>query len=87
MGEGEAISPCFLMSKVFDLCGWEGPAYMQAMRPISQRLPVIQSLGNYMEGGVITQTLSPEGEELAADFSSLEYYWQNHFAYADLISD
>ena len=87
VGEGEAISPCFLMSKVFDLCGWEGPAYMQAMRPISQRLPVIQSLGNYMEGGVITQTLSPEGEELAADFSSLEYYWQNHFAYADLISD
>ena len=87
VGEGEAISPCFLLSKVFDLCGWEGPAYMQAMRPISQRLPVIQSLGNYMEGGVITQTLSPEGEELAADFSSLEYYWQNHFAYADLISD
>ena len=87
VGEGEAISPCFLMSKVFDLCGWEGPAYMQAMRPISQRLPVIQSLGNYMEGGVITQTLSPEGAELAADFSSLEYYWQNHFAYADLISD
>ena len=87
VGEGEAISPCFLMSKVFDLCGWEGPAYMQAMRPISQRLPVIQSLGNYMEGGVIAQTLSPEGEELAADFSSLEYYWQNHFAYADLISD
>ena len=40
-----------------------------------------------MEGGVITQTLSPEGAELAADFSSLEYYWQNHFAYADLISD
>ena len=87
VGEGEAISPCFLMSKVFDLCGWEGPAYMQAMRTVSQRLPVIQSLGNYMEGGVITQTLSPEGEELAADFSSLEYYWQNHFAYADLISD
>ena len=87
VGEGEAISPCFLMAKVFDLCGWEGPAYMQAMRPVSQRLPVIQSLGNYMEGGVITQTLSPEGAELAADFSSLEYYWQNHFAYADLISD
>ncbi len=87
VGEGEAISPCFLMAKVFDLCGWEGPAYMQAMRPISQRLPVIQSLGNYMEGGVITQTLSPEGAELAADFSSLEYYWQNHFAYSDLISD
>ena len=87
VGEGEAISPCFLMSKVFDLCGWEGPAYMQAMRTVSQRLPVIQSLGNYMEGGVITQTLSPEGAELAADFSSLEYYWQNHFAYADLISD
>ena len=87
VGEGEAISPCFLMSKVFDLCGWEGPAYMLAMRTVSQRLPVIQSLGNYMEGGVITQTLSPEGAELAADFSSLEYYWQNHFAYADLISD
>ena len=87
VGEGEAISPCFLMSKVFDLCGWEGPTYMQAMRTVSQRLPVIQSLGNYMEGGVITQTLSPEGAELAADFSSLEYYWQNHFAYADLISD
>lgn len=83
-GEGEAISPCFLMAKVFDLCGWEGPAYMQAMRPVSQRLPVIQSLGNYMEGGLITRELSPEGAALAADFASLEYYWQNHFAYEDL---
>ena len=83
-GEGEAISPCFLMAKVFDLCGWEGPAYMQAMRPVSQRLPVIQSLGNYMEGGLITRELSPEGAALAADFASLEYYWQSHFAYEDL---
>lgn len=80
-GDGGAISPCFLMAKVFDLCGWEGPAYMQASRPISQRLSVIHTLGYYLENGVLTRDLSPEGSVLAEDFLSLEYYWQTHFAY------
>ena len=80
-GDGGAISPCFLMSKVFDLCGWEGPAYMQACRPIAQRVNVIHALGHYMEGGTVTQQLSPEGAALAEDFLSLEYYEKNHFAY------
>lgn len=84
-GDGGTISACFLMSKVFELCGWDGPDYMQACRPISQRLSAIHTQGRYLENGVLTQQLSPEGAALAEDFLYLEYYRQNHFAYEDLI--
>lgn len=31
IGEGPTISPCYLMNLLFEQCGWERPAFMQAM--------------------------------------------------------
>lgn len=76
-GEGPTISPCFLMDEVFSLCGWDGNAYMQAMRGVKAALPVITTNGRYMERGELTASLSPEGEAAAECASALEYY-QKH---------
>lgn len=76
-GEGPTISPCFLMDEVFSLCGWDGNAYMQAMRDVKAALPVITTNGRYMERGELTDTLSDEGAAAAECASALEYY-QKH---------
>lgn len=81
-GEGPDLGPCFLMNKVFELCGWEGPAYLQATNAAAERIPVIHSTGRYLENGVLTDTLSPEGAALAGDYKALEYYQRNTFAYS-----
>lgn len=80
-GEGPDLSPNFLMTELFDLCGWEGPAFMQATRPVMEALPVINTpTGLYFEDGNLTKDLTDEDQALADQYDSLQYYWRKHFA-------
>ena len=81
VGEGDTVSSCFLMNEVFELCGWTGNAYMQATNEVRQVLPVITSVGKYVENGAVTDTLSPQGQAALQRFLALEYYEMDHFRY------
>lgn len=84
-GEGPALSPNFLMNEVFRLCGWEGPAFMQATQQVMDRVPVMNNpTGLYVENGTLTGTLSPEGQALVEDYDILQYYYRSHFAYDEV---
>lgn len=84
-GEGPAVSPNHLMGQLFELCGWEGPAYMQAARAVKEQVPVINNpTGLYLEKGVLTQELSQEGQELMKEYRALQYYCRKHFRYQDV---
>lgn len=79
-GEGPDLSPNFLMNEVFKLCGWEGPAYLQATNAVAEQVPVINTpTGLYLEDGVLTDALTPEGAALIQDYESLQYFWRKHF--------
>lgn len=80
-GTGPDISPCFLMQQVFDLCGWTGPAFMQAGRAVSAEVPVIHTTGQYLADGILTQELDSDRSALVSDYMILQYYWRKHFAY------
>lgn len=83
-GTGPDISPCFLMREVFDLCGWEGPAYMRYQREISQDLPVIRGTRAFLTGeGEYVNTLEGELEEKLREFKKVEYYMRHEFLYED----
>ena len=80
-GTGPDISPCFLMDVLFEQCGWEGDAYMQATRECRQALPMIHTYGWYLTaGGDLTLTLSDREQALLQTFEYLEYYRANNFA-------
>jgi len=84
-GEGPDISPCFLMNEVFRLCGWKGPAYMQAIEPVLERVPVQSSAaGNYLVDGELTAALSPEDQALVEGYRAMQYYYRQHFHYPGL---
>ena len=76
-GEGPTISPCYLMGLLFDELGWEGSAYMQFSRAVRETLPVIHRNGCYMENGVFTLQLSPQGEKTLQDYAYVQYYCKN----------
>ena len=87
-GEGPALSPNFLMNEVFRLCGWEGPAFLQATQAVMDRVPVMNTpTGLYVEEGVLTGTLSPEGAALVEDYDILQYYYRTHFAYDEVAEE
>lgn len=86
IGQGDTISPCYLMSEIFDCCGWEGPAWLQYQRTLRDRVPVMQ-MGAYLLDG---QTLRLSGDASAAqakkDYKFIEYYMRNHLhSYEDMI--
>ncbi len=74
IGTGPDVSPCFLMSVLFEQCGWEGDAYMQAIYDCWQELPVISNTGRYLTAdGILTHTLTEEQQALAHRFAILDY--------------
>ena len=85
VGEGPALGPYFLMDKLFELCGWEGPGFLQGTQAVAQRVSVQHESGIYLESGVFTPDLSPEGAALSQDYDFLQYYDRHHFRYSHLI--
>lgn len=73
-GEGPDLSPCFLMNHLFDRLGWSGDAYMQAVAPVYEALPVIHDTGRVITAsGELTTALTEEEQALVRRFRSLEY--------------
>lgn len=74
IGEGHTISPCFLMTELFDCCGWDGPAWMQYQREMRETIPVLHFRTMYMEDGLLTSTLSESAQTLLDEYRIVEYY-------------
>lgn len=76
VGESETLSPCFLMHKLFDECGWTGNAYMQATRAVYERSPVMTDKGRYvLADGTFTTEMPTEVQQ----FQYLEYFYRKNF--------
>ncbi|MBQ5799383.1 MAG: sulfatase-like hydrolase/transferase, partial [Oscillospiraceae bacterium] len=78
-GAGGDFSPCFLMPRLFDACGWEGPAFMQLAREVRAMTPLVHSSGLYLVDGELTMTLSEAGEELMQAFLLAQAYREHDF--------
>lgn len=84
VGDGPDLGPYFLMNHLFTLCGWDGPAYLQAVDPTAKAVSVQHQTGMYLENGMFTRTLSSEGAALTRDYQWLQYYDKHHFRYRDV---
>ena len=67
------------MNEVFQLCGWEGSAYMQAQRETAEALPVLHTTGWVKEKGVYRPEASEEGKALVDRFQNLSWYDRTHW--------
>ncbi len=75
VGDGGDFSPCFLMTEVFNQCGWAGPSFLQLSREMRSVTPLLHSLGIYMdEDGNLTDTLDEADSAFLADFLLAQAY-------------
>jgi phosphoglycerol transferase MdoB-like AlkP superfamily enzyme len=74
VGDGGTFSPCFLMTRLFDLCGWEGDSFMQLNRELFASVDIISTTGRYRENGLLTDQLSPETQDLLSDYQIASFY-------------
>lgn len=73
-GRGRDISPCFLMTELFDLCGWEGPGFMQMAREIREISPLLHSRGLFLRGDTLTDVLPSPENETYMNYLRAQYY-------------
>ena len=83
VGDGGDFSPAFLMTEVFDQCGWEGPAFMQLSRQMRDVTPLVHSQNLYWQNGAVVDALDPEGSNLLQAFLGVEYYRENEIVPGD----
>ena len=75
---GGDFSPCFLMAKVFDECGWEGPGLMQLQREMREFSPLMSSNGWRMQNGQLTMELDGAAEDENGRYLRAQYYIETH---------
>lgn len=76
-GTGNTISPCFLMTELFDCCGWTGSQWMQLSRDTRDVLPVIQRDFMYMTDGVLSTEMSERVREAYEKYTLADFYMRN----------
>ena len=76
--DGGDFSPAFLMTKVFDLAGWEGPGFMQLGRQVRDITPLVHVRDLYWHDGGLTAQLPEEEQAFVDDFIRAQYYRENH---------
>jgi len=74
VGNGPAISPCFLMNVLFEQCGWSGPGYLKLTNEVLTALPVIHTTGQYLTADALTDTLTGQQQALAERMINAQYY-------------
>ena len=72
-GDGGRMGPYFLMGRLFSLCGWTGPAWMQALRGLEETVPFVNR-ARYQEGNTLTGIEKDNEPEWLVAFKRLEYY-------------
>lgn len=77
-GEGNHISPNFLMAELFQYLGWEGNEYMQYLLDVKDKFDVNHKL-YFKENGEYKQELSKDNKELWKSFLNVEYYYSHNF--------
>jgi len=85
-GEGNDISPNFLMAELFQYLGWDGNEYMQYLFKVKDKFDVIHNL-YFKENGEYKKELSDENKELWENFLNVEYYYSHNFRESQKDSD
>ena len=81
-GDGGDFSPCFLMTRLFDACGWAGPSYMQLSRAMRDISPLLHTNGLFLHDGVLTSVLSDTDRSFYRSWLAVQYYREHVAAYS-----
>ena len=78
-GDGGDFSPCFLMPKVFDLCGWEGPGFMKLAREMRAVTPMLHARELFWADGGPVDALDEEAMAFYRNYLCAQYYREQEY--------
>lgn len=78
LGNGNDVSPNFLMAEMFDYLGWNGNEYLQYINKFKESVTVLNKL-KFKEDGIYTDILTLDNQELYKNYMNVEYYYSHNF--------
>lgn len=78
-GDGGDFSPCFLMTEVFDRCGWEGPGFMKLAREMRAITPMLHARELFWLDSGPVDTLNEEAMEFYRQYLRMQYYREQEY--------
>lgn len=82
-GQGNDVSPNFLMAELFEYIGYEGNNYMQYSMDLRDSFTVNHDIF-FKEGDKYTRDLTRINHKLWREFNSVQYYYIRNFVYNEL---
>ena len=77
-GEGNEISPNFLMAELFQYLGWEGNQYMSYLFDVKSEFSVNHDM-YFNVNGIYSSKLNDDKHQIWRDFNSVQYYYSRNF--------
>lgn len=74
IGQGNTISPMFLMNEFFDYVGWKGNEYLQYTSDLKKEVDVIHKMYYKSQGDYIL-TSDFNNKQIISNFNYVNYYW------------
>lgn len=79
VGEGESMSPMFLMSYLFEYCGIKGNEYNQYLKDLREKTSIIHP-SLYKNGNVYVR-LTNKTPKIVSEYQNVNYYYATNFHY------
>lgn len=73
-GSGGNFSPCYLMMRLFDECGWDGPSFLQLQRGMFDITPMMRPSHMFLKHGRLTNRLSQSEQEQYNRYLCAQYW-------------
>ena len=80
VGEGNTISPTFLMSELFEYLELPGNEYLQYMSELKNKMPILSETYCYLNDEYVTRD-NQEVQNLIVDYKNLSYYYSNNYRF------
>lgn len=79
VGQGQDISPCFLMNEFFEQAGWSGNEFMKLSGEMKKVTPLLHTTGLFVQDGILTDRLNEADTTFYNDYQKAQYYWRKNF--------
>lgn len=79
VGQGDDISPCFLMNELFTNAGWSGNEFMKLSGEMKTITPLLHASGLFIQNDILTNSLNEADAAFYNDYRNAQYYWRKNF--------
>lgn len=78
-GQGQTMSPMFVLPEIFSHVGWKGSQYMQVLQDLEAQVPVFGEKNHYMIDNKLMTKPNKSEKAVIKKFDDVQYYLKSNY--------